>query len=445
MGRSTLPAAGDKPTLPAGAPRISLAAPADRPSAYFESCEPVTLIGSRRDCDLFISHDGVSKTHCALINNGRLFIAADLCTLSGTFVNGRRIAAARLHPGDALRVGPVSVKLEFLDAPETPAAPAGQADAWAELPCPLRLIGRGRDFALHALPGVIGRRHACHLVIDTPDVSLAHALLFAIEGCPAVCDLGSRSGTFVNGARVTLAWLRDGDRLGIGGEEFLVAWGGPQAPLVASAGAPARTGCGAPPVATTASQPAGSGKLEAVIAGLKADLGPSAPRERAADLDRREAELRASAAALERQRTQLAAERAELKRRLAECDVKARELAAREAELDRREAALAQAERAAQLPAAPAAIAPLDAGPPPDKQARPDPAGAAGSELPAPLVDQPLFPNLDPKAPDKWPREARERLRYLRRVSSKSDADVMAQVIAELRARERERRKASPS
>ena len=65
---------------------------------------------------------------------------------------------------------------------------------------PLVLRWKEDEFRLDSLPAVIGRRQACRVLIDTPDVSLAHALLLTINECPAVMDLGSRSGTFINGA-----------------------------------------------------------------------------------------------------------------------------------------------------------------------------------------------------------------------------------------------------
>jgi hypothetical protein len=58
-------------------------------------------------------------------------------------------------------------------------------------------------------------------------------------------------------------------------------------------------------------------------------------------------------------------------------------------------------------------------------------AGAAG--LPAPIVDQPLFAGLP--AVQQLPAEMQERLRVLRRVSDKSDEELVAQVLAEMDAK----------
>ena len=47
-------------------------------------------------------------------------------------------------------------------------------------------------------------------------------LISQIEGQLTVLDLGGKSGTYVNGARVTRATLNESDMLGLGGSEFRV-------------------------------------------------------------------------------------------------------------------------------------------------------------------------------------------------------------------------------
>jgi len=314
MGRDSKAPARSEPTLPPGAPRARLSAPAGQPSARVETSQPVTLIGSRRDCDLSINHADVSKLHCALVNTGSAIIVADLCSRAGTFINGRRVSVASVAPGNELRVGPVAVDVEFIDAPASAAVTsAGQDDPNTSLSTPLRLTGSEERVELSVLPAVIGRRKACQVVLDTPDVSLAHALLLTIAGCPAVFDLGSRSGTYLNDERVTLAWLRGGDRLCIGGEELALAWDGPEYTAHEPATSHADEVAAIP---ETPENPAGLNlpglsDLESIIRGLKGQISASQAKlqERTAMLENREAELETQVAALEQQRTQLASER----------------------------------------------------------------------------------------------------------------------------------------
>lgn len=294
-----------RPSLRGGASRIRLAAPADAPKSRVDAAQPVILIGSRRDCDLFIEASDVSKVHCAIVNDGSTVVAADLCSRSGTFVNGVALSGpTRLRPGDELRVGSVAVTVEFDENRDA------RESAGVELDTPLLMDGAEQRHELTTLPAVIGRRQACQVVLDTPDVSLTHALVFLIDGCPAVCDLGSRSGTVLNSERIDLAWLGDGDHLCIGGEELTVQWQGPQFHVEGAAAKAAGALIAAPPI------PVNMGSLEdigAMIDGLRAQIDSSQAgiRNRAAELDQREAELDARARELEQKREETESRRGE--------------------------------------------------------------------------------------------------------------------------------------
>lgn len=329
MGRDSKTPTQSEPTLPPGAPRVRLCAAAGKPAARVETCQPVTLIGSRRDCDFSVSNTDVSKIHCALVNTGTAIIVTDLCSRAGTFVNGHTVSVATLRPGDELRVGPVPVDAEFLDPPSNSAAATARSDAAdVTLAAPLLLSGAEGQFELTTLPAVIGRRKACQVVLDTPDVSLAHALLLTIAGCPAVFDLGSRSGTYLNTERITLAWLHTGDRLCIGGEELALAWEGPEH---AEHEATTAEAVGASSAPAADKSPAGAvhlpglGDLESMIQGLKGQISASQAKlqERTVMLEQREGELEAKAAELEQQRTELTLERQESGKQAAELQASA--------------------------------------------------------------------------------------------------------------------------
>jgi len=395
--------ARSKPTLPAGAPRVLLTAVAESVTVSAETTKLVTLIGSRRDCDLSIGQSDVSKVHCALVNTGTKIVVADLCTRAGTFVNGRPVSVATLCPGDELRVGSEPVAVWFADAMDgsvSPAADENQGDL--ELPRPLRLEGAGQSSELTRLPAVIGRRSACQVVLDTPDVSLAHALLFAVGGRPAICDLGSRSGTYLNGQRVGLAWLADGDVLSIGGEKLSLTLGSlrevpPDAAANADPGVPSlETSDGTDAEVENAALSPDSGDE-----GLDAE--PTIPW----------ASARGDLAALEQREAALA----EREARLAAAE---RELARKQAELAERETADEDAaKRIVQLMGALGEAWQVfgfgDAGTAPCAEPDPRPGmlaesgsdlGSSGSGdvggyssstgLPAPLVNRALFPSVRP-------------------------------------------------
>jgi pSer/pThr/pTyr-binding forkhead associated (FHA) protein len=68
----------------------------------------------------------------------------------------------------------------------------------------------------------IGRSPDNALVIDNPAISNYHARVFAEEGRLMLEDFGSLNGTFVNGQRVKMVELKEGDSIAIGKHTILV-------------------------------------------------------------------------------------------------------------------------------------------------------------------------------------------------------------------------------
>lgn len=218
-----------RPQLPSGSIPVTLKIPDSAERRSLPITQPVTLIGSRRDCDFPIAHPDVSKIHCVLVHTGSAVFVCDLRSRCGTYVNEAFAHLSELQPGVTIRLGSVPVIVEF-----------GEADAalaWAKaINAPALRLGGASDHAITQSATVIGRRNTCDVTLDAPDVSLAHALLLFLDGRPALCDLGSRSGTRINGSPITLAWLADGDQIQIGSHSWRVSWSGP---IGFEAGAPA--------------------------------------------------------------------------------------------------------------------------------------------------------------------------------------------------------------
>jgi pSer/pThr/pTyr-binding forkhead associated (FHA) protein len=307
MEADTKKNADPQPALPANTPRLCLSATTSVGTARCESDSPVILIGSRRDCHLAVPHPDVSKTHCAVINTGRAILVRDLLSRTGTFVNEQPIKATLLRPGHTLRVGTVKVEVESLDSSAAPLADGqpGEPDP-TRMATPVIFEFAGRRVELHENAAVIGRRNTADLVLDSPDVSLSHALLFTLDGRPAICDLGSRSGTFVNGEKVELCLLGPGDQLELGGEKLRVWCEAPNAPAAGVMGPLPE------PHTVTLPRAAELTDLEQTLAAVQSQVYAVRGRleERRQLLDEREAELQRQVAELEAQRAALAAERA---------------------------------------------------------------------------------------------------------------------------------------
>lgn len=78
----------------------------------------VNSIGRHDDCVIRIRSSQVSRRHCELFEADGSLIVRDLGSSNGTFVNGDRIEAPRvLHPGDALTVGGVTLRVDAAGVP----------------------------------------------------------------------------------------------------------------------------------------------------------------------------------------------------------------------------------------------------------------------------------------------------------------------------------------
>jgi diguanylate cyclase (GGDEF)-like protein len=87
--------------------------------------------------------------------------------------------------------------------------------------------GLGRRFPTETQSVTLGRDPQCSLTIADGSVSRIHSHIEPREtGGYRLADLNSRNGTFVNGARVTLADLKDGDYLQLGECVFRFLAGG---------------------------------------------------------------------------------------------------------------------------------------------------------------------------------------------------------------------------
>jgi pSer/pThr/pTyr-binding forkhead associated (FHA) protein len=80
----------------------------------------------------------------------------------------------------------------------------------------LKKDGSQKSFSLPDSTTVIGRRHDCDLCIPLKTVSRRHCQLNHNEETINIRDLGSRSGTFLNGKRIDEAAIKAGDYIRIG-------------------------------------------------------------------------------------------------------------------------------------------------------------------------------------------------------------------------------------
>ena len=85
---------------------------------------PLVLVGRHPDCDVRLCSIRVSRRHCCLTAVDGVVVVRDLGSTNGTSINGRRVEAGRLRPGDELAIANLRYRLE-----PGPANRAGTADS----------------------------------------------------------------------------------------------------------------------------------------------------------------------------------------------------------------------------------------------------------------------------------------------------------------------------
>lgn len=102
----------------------------------FALTEPKTVIGRKADAVLRIPTADVSREHCEMEVAGNEVTVRDLGSSNGTYLNGKRIAEARVMAGDKISVGPVTfiVQVNGLPPKITPFDVRPEPQATADKP-----------------------------------------------------------------------------------------------------------------------------------------------------------------------------------------------------------------------------------------------------------------------------------------------------------------------
>jgi pSer/pThr/pTyr-binding forkhead associated (FHA) protein len=203
--------------------------------ASFEVSGAQTDLGREATIDVSIPLAGVSRRHARITWDGKAFWIEDLRSLNGTFLNGRKVHREKLRHLDVVTLGK-TVDLVF----EVVSARAADGPHVARVA--LEPTDGSASRELPAGDTTLGRAEGSTIVIEDPAVAPHHARVERRRGHLLVRDLGSSSGTYVNGKPVNAAWLKNGDEVSLGG---VVTY---RVVLESDAGAP-------PPIPRTAPAP----------------------------------------------------------------------------------------------------------------------------------------------------------------------------------------------
>ncbi len=207
--------------LPADAPMIRVTAGlGSAGQKTWNLRRPVTVIGSRRPAHIVLHDEDISNAHCVIVNTGTEVLLKDLHTSSGTQLNKTRVNLAVLADGDVINLGNTTIQVA-IQIPESGSDDSSFGLEFADPtkflgPVSLRLIHTDTNWQIEDAVVLIGRHDDAGVRLDHADVSARHALLFRVGTTPAVFDLGSRTGLWVNGQRCSLTPLHNDDRITVG-------------------------------------------------------------------------------------------------------------------------------------------------------------------------------------------------------------------------------------
>ena len=181
-------------------------------------------IGRSLENDLQIDDASVSRSHAMVSVREDQFTLVDLGSSGGTRIGEHRISGRRIEPGSVITVGQTRLGLMSVDAyqggPSSGATMIGSSSGSS-----LSLIAQtgpdaGKSFLLTSSQNVIGRDSSAQVALSDPTVSRRHATVRVEADRTTISDLGSRSGTRVDGEVIQGVRISVGDRVVIGQSEF---------------------------------------------------------------------------------------------------------------------------------------------------------------------------------------------------------------------------------
>lgn len=181
-------------------------------------------IGRALDSDLQIDDASVSRSHAMLSVKDDEFTLVDLGSASGTRVGDHRIAGVPVSANSVIVVGQTRLGVVNVDVTQgTPSS--GATIVTASSGHSLSLVAQsgpdaGRSFPLASAQNVIGRDPSAQVVLTDPNVSRRHAMIRVDADRATIADLGSMSGTSVNGETIRGVRIAMGDKVAIGQSEF---------------------------------------------------------------------------------------------------------------------------------------------------------------------------------------------------------------------------------
>ena len=181
-------------------------------------------IGRSIDNDLQIEDATVSRSHAMVSVKDDQFTLVDLGSTGGTRIGDHQISDRQIGAGSVITVGQTRLSLMSVDAyqggPSSGATMVGSPTGSS-----LSLIAQsgpdaGKSFLLASAQNLIGRDSSAQVLLSDPSVSRRHAMIRVDGDRTTISDLGSQSGSQVDGESIQGVRIAVDDRVVVGQSEL---------------------------------------------------------------------------------------------------------------------------------------------------------------------------------------------------------------------------------
>lgn len=178
----------------------------------------VSLFGTKRGSKFVLRDPAVNRRHCVIVNTGYRLFLRDLDTHGKTLRNSLKVEQEVLEDADHITIGPWDFRIDLKD-PQIQGGRDSSVIVDLEPDPTVLAIEDTQTCHIGKLPRevtILGRSPGADFSINDREVSRVHTIIFSYLGRPAIFDLASENGTWVNDERVVFTMLNNGDEIRLG-------------------------------------------------------------------------------------------------------------------------------------------------------------------------------------------------------------------------------------
>jgi pSer/pThr/pTyr-binding forkhead associated (FHA) protein len=181
------------------------------------------IVGRDSTCNVMLSDSYISRQHAMIKLDQGITTIFDLGSTGGTKVNGKEISGGNLEVNSSFRVGQTEITLVQVDNPrqfaESTLSNKTMVDHRGNQCGALIIksgVDAGKSFLLSEGDNIVGRGNTTGVSLSDDSVSRKHAVIRCTAGKAMIFDVGSKSGTILNGCKLGGTRINSGDTITFG-------------------------------------------------------------------------------------------------------------------------------------------------------------------------------------------------------------------------------------